>query len=1804
MLRSLRTRAAARTTPVLLALLGGSLLFNCYFLGRSSSLGAWLAFGSEVQAAEASFAGSARWVGPTELEWKLGVDLRPPETVRVRRAELELEGPGAPRLEPSLEGQWFLVGARCLRFRAERPARPATAYRVHLGAGWTDAGGRGAPALALDCPSSGPRLLHTAAKVIDAHRVRLDLRFDQPIELESLRSRVELVHAADGAARLLELGRANHEHDLSYALFELPPLTSDHEPRFTLLVRAGVAPREGQIAGEESRVALRLDPHLDYGGAEPFEEGGRFAFHVRLGGEIDLERAREHVSCEPPRELALSSAWDGFVVRGAFGPGERIKLRFAAGLPGLDGRTLPTAIDDWFELPDLAPSIAFASSGAVLLASGRKELELELCNTPELELRAWRLFPNQIANWSREHDAHDFSDYLGEPAGELELRPALVRNRPTRLAVELESWLSARAADGGVRGTYFVRVRDPRSWHSTGRVVTATDLAITARRSEREALLWVTEIGAGRPAPEVEVEIRSASDQVLARGRTDALGKVLLQGLDARGSSGGWIAFARRGDDLAFLELEAHAAASERDAAGRPWREGVDAFVFVERGLVRPGEALRFGGWLRDEHGAVRSALELQARLERPDGKAVAHAALAVGAQGWFEGRFNLAAEAPTGRYRLRVHDRADHELGATEVGVEDFRPDRLRVGVSLPAPLLDPGELELFALARIERLSGGAASQLRTTARLQLRPSAFRPPSDARFAFAPPIAARELPAAQELEETRTDAQGLARFALELEERALPRQPVDLEITATGYEPGGRAVTGTARATIAPEGPYLACAWPAQRARPGQDLELEVASFTREGKPAALDAAELLVERLQRSWVLRRSEGGAVWESVDQVVSRHAQRVALASGSSRALVPGAHLLGRVRWSVRAFGGAAAVSAHGELEIGGGSDEAPPEEISLAFEPASCAPGAEVALRCSAPFGGSALLTLEGAGFHEARVLELPSGESRVALQLDPRWRPTVHAALSIVRAHPSGGATARAIGRAKLSVLPAAAPQLELVHLERVRPGEVLDLEVRARGAVAGDEVALWAIDEAVLALSGEELPDPRGYFFGAKSGRFETRDPFARLLPELGDEIPRANGAVGGDEDRSGEFLLQSRARPERESLLGAWIGRLELDAAGRARLALPAAARTGALRLVALLATREDFARAESSVAVRDELELELALPGALAPGDRLEVPIALRARELASAGELTLELRGEGGLALRGEARMQGRIERDGEAVLWCALEAREGSASGAANPGALHVRVEVGGTVREGVARTVVRRAEAPQLRRGALRVERTARWAPADELSPLPRGLELELASAPWIGLEPALRELIAYPWGCLEQVLSRARPLLELEAFAAIGALGELDAARARAIVQSTLDRLLDYEAEDGGLALWPGSRESYGWGSLAALDFALLARARGHVVDEALMRRLVVWCERRAASRADALERCAAIEVLARAGRDPVRWLEALRARGDELEPEARAILARAFGVVGRLEEARELLPGEPPPPRGVRERGGALRSDLRATAQWLLAALELERSPAACSAALLALCDAVRAGEVSSTQDGAWVLRAIARAAVAAPASSAETRVELRVPGASPRSFALAPGEVERVLLDVPTDAVLELVADGGAVYAAWTLRGFPRAASSAERVDGVRVARRWLAPNGAELEGGIAAGDLVLVELQFECAERCENAIAIDPLPAGFEIENPRLKTRDQRPLEELPTSYGVELAPQRVERLADRLALFADLPAGKSRWRYLVRAVQPGSFSQAPLEVQAAYDPRFGGRSPASRVEVRR
>jgi len=89
---------------------------------------------------------------------------------------------------------------------------------------------------------------------------------------------------------------------------------------------------------------------------------------------------------------------------------------------------------------------------------------------------------------------------------------------------------------------------------------------------------------------------------------------------------------------------------------------------------------------------------------------------------------------------------------------------------------------------------------------------------------------------------------------------------------------------------------------------------------------------------------------------------------------------------------------------------------------------------------------------------------------------------------------------------------------------------------------------------------------------------------------------------------------------------------------------------------------------------------------------------------------------------------------------------------------------------------------------------------------------------------------------------------------------------------------------------------------------------------------------------------------------------------------------------------------------------------------------------------------------------------------------------------------------------------------------------------------------------------------------------------------NLVVVDLLPAGLEIENPRLRSRGQ-----LEYDPQMDYSPAYQDIRDDRILLFSDSLSGEQHFSYTVRAVTPGRFNIPNAYAEAMYDPDIHGES---------
>jgi uncharacterized protein YfaS (alpha-2-macroglobulin family) len=139
------------------------------------------------------------------------------------------------------------------------------------------------------------------------------------------------------------------------------------------------------------------------------------------------------------------------------------------------------------------------------------------------------------------------------------------------------------------------------------------------------------------------------------------------------------------------------------------------------------------------------------------------------------------------------------------------------------------------------------------------------------------------------------------------------------------------------------------------------------------------------------------------------------------------------------------------------------------------------------------------------------------------------------------------------------------------------------------------------------------------------------------------------------------------------------------------------------------------------------------------------------------------------------------------------------------------------------------------------------------------------------------------------------------------------------------------------------------------------------------------------------------------------------------------------------------------------------------------------------------------------------------------------------------------------------------------------------------------------GYSIERAFFTPEGDPLAlDTVATGQRMVVVLTVTPFEKGGARLMVnDPLPAGLEIDNPRLlSSGDIRELDWLETAWA-----ENAEFRADRFLAAVDWRSDKPfRLAYVVRAISPGSFHYPAATVEDMYRPQYHARTNTGRVSV--
>ena len=1492
--------------------------------------------------------------------------------------------------------------------------------------------------------------------------------------------------------------------------------------------------------------------------------------------------------------------------------GERYTITLRAGLPSVVRETLAKSAEFTIFVRDRKPFARFSGKAYVLPRTGQRGIPLLSVNTGAVDLSVYRVGDRNLIDTVLGYDfqrnlSRNEAERLGTErgakvwSGELAVEQKL--NTEVTTAFPLEEALHDLSA-----GVY-VMTAAPKGVVSDDYDQLATqwfivsDMGLTAYSGHDGIDVFIHSLASADPRAAIGARLIARNNEVLATRTTDKNGLAHFEAGLTRGEGGLSPAaiVASEKADYAFLSLKSPAFdLSDRGVAGRQVPAGLDAFVYTERGVYRTGESVEVTALLRDVLGVAAPSVPLTLVVERPDGVEYRRALVPDQGLGGRSLSVPIVASASTGTWRVRAYtDPKRPPVGETTFMVEDYVADRVEFDLTSPAKTVSrnaPAQVSVDG----HFLYGAPASNLELQGEVTIAAANERP-GFAGYAFG--LFDDEVTAVrQDLEDLpNTDATGKASFPVKLDKMPVTTRPLEAQITVSMAESGGRAVERKLTLPIAPDAPMIGVkpAFSGRSLADGANADFDVVMASADSKTTARTGLRYELLKVESHYQWYRQNGQWEFEPI-----KRTERVANGTVDVAADKPARLSLpvkwGRYRLEVSAPDPNGAITS---LSFDAGfyaeSSADTPDLLEVALDKTDYKSGDSMNVAVTATSAGRLTLNVFTDRLVASQSEDVPAGTAKLKMTVGKDWGTGAYLVATLRRPldAPAQRMPGRAIGVQWFSIdRTDRTLALDMKLPATLRPNTTLNVPLRVAGLSAGEDarIVVAAVDVGILNLTNYKPPAPDDYYLGQRRLTAEVRDLYGQLI----DGMQGARGAIRSGGDMGGAELTGS---PPTQAPLALYSGIVQVGPDGTAQVNFDIPAFAGTVRVMAVAWSKDKVGKATSDVVVRDPVVLTATLPRFLRTGDHGTVQLELDNVE-GAAGDYSVVVSADGSVKFDGD-KSQGLPQ-----TLKLAAKQRDRvsvpvSAEGS---GASTIKVSVSGP--NGFA---LERAFALDVRpANQILTRRSVRTLAKDETLTLSRDMfadfvpgtgrvGLSVAVSTSLDAATLLNALDRYPFGCSEQVTSRAVAMLyinELAAQARLAPDGEIDQR-----IKDAIARLLARQGANGSFGLWSVGGDD-AWLDAYVTDFLTRARERGFEIPAAAFTLALDRLRNYVGSAPEpgkdgGRELAYALYVLARNGAAPVgdlRYIADVKL-ADVATPIGKAQIAAALSMLGDKARADrvylaalESIAPQPTLDLGRADFGSALRD-----AAALVTLASEGGAPQKTIDDAVARVDSARTLSVAtSTQEDAWLVLAARALAKQLNAISLTIAGETRQ-GALYRSLRAD---------DLATPLAVTNQGEGN-VQAVVSVSGAPLTPEpAAER--GFKIERSYHTLDGEVADPAKARQNqrFVVVLKMTEPQPQFGRVIVADYLPAGFEIDNPSLVSSG-----ETGTLAWITDAeePVNTEFRDDRFTAAFDRKQDASpvfTVAYVVRAVSPGRYVLPQAIVEDMYRPDRFGRTATGAIEI--
>ncbi|MGE0550897.1 MAG: DUF6049 family protein [Kofleriaceae bacterium] len=1083
------------------------------------------------------------------------------------------------KLTPTPPGNWRWIGTRTILFDPTIRFPQATTYQVEIPAGTKSAtGGVLKQATKFSFETPAPTMVsHFPGSSQPQHLdVPMFVLFDQKIDAQAVLRSIKVV--ADGKTQAIQMLDATElakhkqlastveavkkdEQDGRWLAFR----TTNKLPADTTIsveIAKGTPSAEGPNRTKtDQSFSFRTYPPLkieeaECGWGRECRPGMPFA--IRFNNPLDDDKFDEAQLTISPAIPAVKIVQSGtaLLVQGLTKARTTYKVVVAAALTDEFGQQLGKDTTLTFTVGDASPTF-FGPNGMVVVDPGAKQPTLDFFTTnyDQLKVQLYQVSPadyDAYGFYLRNQWNHDKKPPMpGKKVFDRLVKTSSGQNDLIETAVDLKSALN-RSGLGHV-----IAVVEPSPWkerYEPPRMVAwvqSTKLAVDAYVDSDTLFAFATELTTGKPASGVSLEMRPSG----LKATTNEQGMASLA-LPSGGVKGSSFLIATRGDDVAFVADNGGWWNENGSWVKQPRPTQLAWYVIDDRKMYKPGEEVSLKGWLRtidsgkngDVGGIAGAVNQVTYKVNDSRGNQIATGSAPVNAVGGFDAKFTLPKTPNLGHAYIQFQAQGRMTGGYGHgFQIEEFRRPEFEVSTQASqGPFLVGGSGDVTVNAKY--YAGGPLPGAPANWNVVANRTTFTPPNRDDYVFGEwepwwgyhryygdegddgGNGSFRAPKSWNFQ-GKTDATGAHTLHLDFLS-VNPALPMSVTANASVTDVNRQTWSASSAMIVHPSSLYVGLKTKKPFVEKGTPFDIDVIGVDLDGKAAP--GAKIEVKAVRLDWELKR--GKYTTKEVDAQVCGVVAAADPVPCKFTTTQGGTYQVTATIFDAKQRPNQTKLT----FWVSGGDQpparEVAQEVVNLIPDKKEYQAGSTAELLVQAPFyPAEGIVSWRRSGIVKSERITLTGPTAVIKVPVTDAMVPNMYVQVDLV------GAAARTDDKGdpdpKLPKRPAYAvgeinlpvpPKQRTLNVQvtpaapKLGPGESTQLSVIVKDAagrpVPNAEAAVIVVDEAILALTGYQFPNPVDTFY---SGRGEdARDFYLRSYvklakPDLG--ALAANGAPGG---------------------------------------------------------------------------------------------------------------------------------------------------------------------------------------------------------------------------------------------------------------------------------------------------------------------------------------------------------------------------------------------------------------------------------------------------------------------------------------------------------------------------------------------------------------------------------------------------------------------------------------------------------------------------------------------------------------